>query len=438
MKEDSSMKKLIALLLVAMMAFGMVAVAESAEGPSALVLTMDNMKCVTTQKGLENTTELKDLSVMMALNTVPALTLTTGAYVGEDALAFAVMKLADSKVQVAINGVDKTFEQDYPQQVGDTTVVANMIRNLLPSMASNQLPLINAVEVPKMDLTSLVSAFSTGETEENGAKVTSFTIPEMIISMLVSQAADMANSATEQAPQMQMLADLLDSFEESGMGISLDGKLTDTAAEQTCEIGVMISANGQKAEAPTVVLTATSAQNNFSLNLAAPNGDGMYTLGDIKFVSDPAKNTMDLNADIMGMLTSTVSFDQADGVQHIQSTDEFLGTTIKCNVEYGRDKDGVDYSNAVLEMGENRYSVTNTATTDEQGSTNGTTTVEIENSTQKTVFSADLHETLGEYDSGFQMPTQTAPLSELDSAQVQEALKPLMDYISSVVTPEAA
>lgn len=432
------MKKFLALMLAALMLFGMTAVAETADdGKTALVISLDNINLNVTNNGEQNAIALDDFSLMLAIDTANELEMTLAAYKGEEALAFAVAKFVENKMLLSFSNLDKTYEADIPQNgvtpAGDFNT---LMRMLLPELAKAKPGMIDAVEIPKADLSGLFSMFSTDTTTENGATVTEFSIPSDVVDMLIDQISGVISAAAEQNPQVAVATQVIDSFKESGMKLSFAGNLTDTDDKQVCQIGVYVSTGEEAAEAPTLVLTTTSQKNSFAIELSS--GDGSTTMATVSLASDPASNSWSFNIDIMGMITVALNTAQEAGTQNIDLDCNLMGTIYTSSTSYGSADDGSDFMNNTTVFGESKTVTTINSVNDGEGITSGTINVESEANEFALTFSADFYQELGTYESGYEMPADTAPISELTQEQMNEAIKPLIEYFTSLATPEAA
>jgi len=438
------MKKMLALLLVAMMLLGMTAMAETTEPAApteatALVMTLDNVKYTEGADGVTAIRSLDDFSAMLAVDTTNGLEVTLGAYEGDDSLSFVVAKLEDKKVLVASNAMEETYAFDIPENVAaNVDQLPALVRAALPAFMGMEMPMINAVELPKADLSSFAKMIGGKTTEENGVATTTFAVPAAMVDMLIAQLDSALETAAEEMPGLAMVGQLLSSFQESGMSIEMNGTLTDTADKQVCELGVLISTAEQKAEVPAVVITTTSVQNSFSLGVSMPSGEEMYTVGGVDFNTDPGRNAMSLSLNALGMITADVAINQDGGQQNIVVDSNVFGSEYKTTTTYGTDADGKQFSTNTTTFGTTTISTTGTGEYQQDGTYAGTLELAIDDSYSKKTLSADYYVVLGTYDSGYQMPATIVPITQMDANTAEAALKPLIDYFNEASAKNAA
>ena len=435
------MKKMLAMLLAALMLLSMTAMAETtapAEA-TALMMTIDHVVYSVYSDGVTATRDLDGFSAMAALDATKDLELTLATYNGEEALSFLVAKLADGKLHLASNAAEETYAIDIPEAAAATVdQLPGLVKAALPALVGMKLPMINAVKLPKVDLSAVMSMFGSQPTVENGVTTTPFTVPSTVIDMLIQQLSTSLKAAAAQNQSLAMVSQLVESFKQSGMSISLGGSLVDTADQQTCEVGVYISTAEQAAEAPTLVLTTTSVENSFSLDVSMPNDDSMYKVGGVAFASDPAANTMRLSMDAMGMVSTTVDCAQKDNQQSITVNYSMFGSEYTAVTTYGVDAEGKQFTNSTGTIGNLTVTANATGELQEDGSYAGTLEYVLDDGYTKKTYTADYYQVLGTYDSGYNMPATIVPITEMDGTKAQAAVKPLIDYFNTTFADNAA
>ena len=431
------MKKLLALLLAALMLLGMTAVAETAgDQPSALICTIDNVNITTTQNGETAEVPMQDFAVQFALDAAEDPTLAAGAFKGDESLAFAMAKLSDGKALVSLYGLDETYEAEIPEQYAEQiATLGPNLKMMLPLMLTGSMPMISIPSMGKIDLSALVGAFATDTTQDGDATSIAFEVPEAVVSALLDQIVQAAGSA-EGTPAASFV-DMINGLKESGMAISLKGNLKDTPDEQTAEIGVYLSTEDAPAEAPAVVLSTDSVQDKLSLTLSMPSGEDMFDMANVVVTTDADANAMALNLDMMGMITAELTIGQADDAQNIAVKFDAIGTSASFSTTYATAEDGSSFANTSLVFGDTNIDLASQGTRTETTYT-GTIGAKVTTQDNQFEFNADYYEELGTYDSGNEMPAEIAPIEELDQGRANEAIKPLIDYFTSVFTPNAA
>ena len=400
---------------------------------------MDNVKFTEGADGVTAIRSLDDFNAMLALDTTNGLELTLAAYDGEESLSFLVAKLEDNKIYVASNAVEETYAFDIPENAAaNVDQLPAMVRMALPAMVGMQMPMINAVPLPKADLSAVVKMMGGQTTEENGVTTTTFSVPAAMVDMLIAQLSSAADSAAEQMPALGLVGQLLNSYKESGMSIELNGTLSDSADQQICEVGVYVSTADQKAEVPTLVITTTSVENSFSLAIAMPNGEEMYTVGGIDFVTDPAKNAMTLSANALGMIAGDLTVNQEGSQQNIIMNGDMFGEAYNLTYAYGTDADGKQFSTSTSTFGKNTMTTNTIGELQQDGTYAGTIEYVMDDGNTKKTASADFLVALGTYDSGYNMPATIVPITEMDATTAEATLKPLIDYFNTASTEKAA
>lgn len=432
------MKKIVALLLSVLMILSMAAVAEEALDP-ALVTRVSNLVIESTADGETSALNLEGLEAYISIDTTDGLSLVAQAFNGDDSLLLAVAKLVDTQIQLAIDGVDKTFAQDVAQLQGqDTAALGELLRPALPQLMNVKLPPIALGSLSKIDLVPVVGMLG-AETEGD---TTTFAVPSEIIDTLLDQLLDALKSTGSSIPGLDQVLPMLEQLRAAGMSLALSGQIVDAADQQTTRLEIYPVTNGETAEAAVAVLTLTSAQDALSLQVDIPSDEDVMTVATLN-VETAADNSAIATLDIAGMMQFSLAVYQDNGLQYVALTmDSGFEASFAVTLCYG-ENGAEDIFEVTFATGDDAGFdlIVNTTATEEgtQGSFELTTSGEDSG----LHVTADFEEFLGSIDLGdFTMPTEIVGMEELESEEnaeaLQTALMPLIQYISQVLTDAAA
>ena len=435
------MKKIVALLLSVLMLLSMAAIAEEAADDTALITCISNIAMENTVDGQTQTINLDGFEAYLSLDTADGLALVAQAFNGDDPLMLAVAKLVDTQVMVNIDGMDKTYVAEAAQFQGvDTAELSSNLHGLLPTLLQAKLPMVNIGSIPKADLTGLATMFG-GQTSGN---TTTFSIPAEMINMLIDQVVEAAKTSGSAIPGLDKVLPLIEQLRASGMSVAIEGSIVDEADKQTVTLNVYPVSGEETAEAPAAALTIASETDNFSLAVDVPNGETSATIAKLDIQTEPATSSLVATLDIAGMMQFNLAAFQEDEQQKFAFTmDNSMGDGFTVNLAYGKNGDA-DVMDLTFTFGEDVAfeAVANTAEA-EDGALEGSIEVTSVTPTNNIRFSADIACFIGSLDLGdYQMPANTASIDEFSSeesnAALQAALKPVMDYFSSLTVNTAA
>lgn len=424
------MKKLLALMLCAMLLLGAFAVAEEALDP-ALVNHISNIAIEVTGEGA-NTINLEGFEAFLTIDTADGLALVAQAYNGDDPLALAVAKLEGTQLKVAIDGVDKTYVADIPQLAGqDLTGLGEAVRGALPVLLNMTLPAINVGSLPKLDLVPLVSMLGS-ETEGD---TTTFAIPAEIVDMVLDQLIEAVKGQAGSVPGLDQGLEMIEQLRASGNSIALAGKIVDAGDSQTTTLEIYPVSNGQTAPDAIAVLTLNTVQDALTLAVDVSTGEELMTIANLSIETEAATNSCVATMDIAGMMQFNLAVFQEDGLQKVALTmDSGYDAGFGLTLTYGKSGNGdlIDITFAV--GGETAFEVVTNSTAISDKIHEGNIEITVATGDQNIHAAADVEEFLSSIDLGdFTMPAETAPIEELESDEsLQNALTPLIGYFSQI------
>ena len=432
------MKRMLAMMLALMMLLGMTAVAETAPAAadmsqSALISNLTGVTIDIENAGQVQHLDMADLGVSCVVDTEDTLRFLLTADKGDEILTFALAEIQDNKLRVGLKGIDRTFEYDIPEVPGmDMASLTNVIRQNLPALMGQRMPEIKVTALPKIDLSTLLP----GETTEaDGVRTTAVDISAEMVSMVLSMVVQLAKTSTENVPQGKQAIEYLEQLINNGFSFAVKGTITDTDAEQSANIGIYMSDNGETAEAPTLLLNTTTAENSATLAIDLPSEDSSYTVGQLSVVTDPEAETLDSTLDIAGMISLALKMHKHDDLQCVDLTLQAPGTDAKNTLEYGV-QDGQDYYAFKSEMGEgNSFNCVVTGNAIDNGYS-GAIAFNTKGTDSGVAFNASYFELLGDLDlatalNGYELPTETATFDTLTSDEINSVISPILEAIQA-------
>ena len=431
------MKKTIALLLAMLMLFSFAAFAEEAPAHTTLLAELSNISLqLAPAEGEAESGELTGLMLYGGLCADEELNLILEADTDET-LAMAVCQMTKEAFNFAMQGLDKVYTTDiseYTENI-DMAELTESVRNLLPALMKMQLPMLPALNIPKLDLSILPMMMPASDGSEN-----SFEVPWETLSVLVDQLIQNADVVTSKVPQLGQFIQLLSQLKDSGYGIALKGQVADAGDSQTTTVDLHLVQGENVSPEALATLTFVTMQNSVTLTLSMTAEGGSTTLMEIKLVSDPETAEIDFTIDIMGgMANFAVSAYAEDGMQRIALDLQAQGTgNVSLELGYGKQADMMD--TMLVNFGANTSAVNAafslsgaTALVDDE-TRQGSMLLSV-TAPDGTQFSgtADLTIVLTDADmSAFEMPAETADISELKDADFSAAFQPLMEYLGTL------
>lgn len=426
------MKKAVALLLSVLMILGMTAVAEVAPDAAlepALIADIENIAFEMTAGGSTLSRTLDGFEAYLSIDTSDGLALVAQAFNGDDSLLLALAKLVGNQLQIGVDGVDKTYVIDIPQVNEDTAGLGEALRPVLPELLKMQMPMIDMVSLPKLDLTPYLGMFAV----DNGDDTIGFTVPHEAVDLLLEQLLTLARDGAESVPAAKQALEMLDQLHAAGMSFTLNGTVTDDGETQTVSVSAYQVNGEQTAETPVVIVNLTSAQDALTLTVDIPLEGQTLTVASLDISTDVAANALDATLEIGGMMQFNLALYREDDLQKAAMTLE-------------ADEEGFAVSLAYnASMTELSFAVDNTAqidiaaTVDEQGDDYcaGTLAFTLTDTDSTVRVTADYEEFLGSNQlGGYTLPVAVAPIETLQNTEeaeaLQAALAPLFGYFAQV------
>ena len=417
---------------------GAVEVVAVPTGP-ALTTELRNVTLTTSVGGRTEALPLDDLWASATLDTTDRLQAGIGVYQGVEALAFVQSRLEGDRLQLSFDGLDATYETAIPGLAGQNTFALPLVvRALLPTLMVQSMAPIHAFSFPKLDLTALAQPYVVDTRLENGATIRKLSVPEAQVAEALERLSAEVSASADRFPDAELLSGLLDSYRDSGVHISLDGAITDRGYEQTSELDVMITSNGEAAESPTFVLNTRSIENSFEVSFGMPNEGNTYELARFAIDSDTETDTMALTMNAMGVLTADVSIaPDRDGMQTMSMNVAAFGNATRLRLEYGfRDEQYV-----VSVSGDNgprgSFQIDVAGQPDEMGAFVGLLSIFSYNGVRRVELEADFTQRMGESGlDGRAMPREILPIDALTSDDLAYAFEPLTETLGAIFGAE--
>ena len=434
------MKKIIALLLSLMMLLGMAAFAEEELDP-ALVCCISNIVIEATTNGETTAMNLEGLETYLSLDTSDGLALVAQAFNGDDSLLLALAKVVGTQMHFSIEGMDKTYVADVPNLQGqDTAGLGESIRPMLPALLDLQLPMIDVGSLPKLDLVPVVSMVG-AQTEGD---ITTFSMPSEIIDALLDQILEALKGTETSVPGMEQALAMLEQLRASGMSVALSGQVVNAADKQTTTLDIYPVTNGQTAESAVMTLTLTSAEDDLTLAVDVNNGAQVMNVAQLQIQTEAATKSLVGTLDIAGMMKFDLALFREGGLQKATLTLESnMDASFALTLAYGKDG-GQDMMDLSFAAGEDAaFEIVTHSAAGSDGAVQGTMEVSAAGNGSSFHVTADFEKFLGSLDlGGYELPAETAPIEEIQSAEnseaLQTALAPVIEYFNQVMVNAAA
>lgn len=429
------MRKLIALLLI-MLLLGMSAVAEEAQD-TALVTFISNIEL---ESGTGAPTRLDGFEAYLSIDTADGLALVGQAFNGDESLALAVAKLAGSQLKIGIDGLDMAYALDLPQLAGqDTRALGELFRPVLPELLDARLPMIDVPSLPKLDVTALLSMVNTAVSEDG---TISFSVPHELIDGLLDQVVQIGSAYAQNVQGLSEALSLVEQLRESGTSVALRGTVMDIGDSQYIRAEIYPVTGGQTAESPAAFVNITSAQD--TLSVAVNAADAVESgLASLDVMTDVEQNALSASLDIVDKMRYALGVYREDDLQKVTLTVESAGMNLAAAVKYGKN-DGNDVTDFTLTAGED-FGLELKSETAPVSDVSNAGVFELTADVQGNHFrlNANVETFLGYLDlGGYTLPENTESIEALsearDSAALQSAIQPLMEYIGMAFPGAAA
>ena len=422
------MKRWIATILVlALLALlGAPAMAED----NAAVLMLDNVRV---QSG-DQTVDVQDLAVSLVLENVgdlPALALLIDG-AGEP-LATAIAQLTTQQLIIEVDGMDYGYAAGLPSaqaaqlaQVGQAGL-AQLIPALLPMLNEMTLPTFTGADIPRLDLTGVLSEYIT----MTGNGTSEFEIPAGVIDDLLDQALQLARAQGKNLSQLDTAIELLEGLKAEGKGIAIKGTIADDGSVQKID-GDILLINGKGKTSNVAGVSFISAMNSWRLAVSVRKGFLTLNVVTASLISRPAENRVDFGFSVFGGVDFSMALFTEDGLQKVTFVADGLGERARLEFDWGRQADG-DLVSLAAQFSDVDLSMVLKTAVEADGARTGSFVWGLTNGDSAAGLSADVTMYTGEgIDlSGIAIPEDLRPIDQFDADAVAAAFKPVSEYISS-------
>ena len=416
------MKRILAITLTLFMLLGMTAIAEEAAGTAA-IMTIDNITLETQGQKIA----LDGLVAHLALDVIDGAPSLVGMVDGSDEpLLTAIAQLRDGKMLATIDGLGYAIGEDIPataaQQLGQLT---EQMPQIIAGLDEAKLPPIPGIPIPKVDMSALLTSFSTGDG--------TFEIPYTVLSALLSQVSSLGRTIGSSIPNSEAVFGLIDQLVQSGLSVTSRGTIDDDGATQTVSGDIYLVQGDTEGDAPVASLTLASSENNFVITVSVDMGGGAAPVATISLISDPQAAELHLLADVGGMVNLGFDIYSEDGLQKVAMALSGSGEQVDLEFGYGVQEgdDVVTLSGAVNDGTAFGFSTVTAVGSD--GVRTGTMSVYATQNGEQYFFAGDLTMYTGADIglAGYTMPTEIRDPNSVDNEAVNALLQPVADYIGN-------
>ncbi len=433
------MKKVLAVALALMMLLASAAFAETAN-----VATLSNFNLLVSSADGSMTVDLSGLKADIAMglaNDAPIIQLDVSGD-GEKLLG-AVVQFIEGKMALAIDGVSRPIVADMGPTAGQAQETLNELFANLDQFGDVKLPAFTGVSIPKVDLMQVPALFgTTPTTDANGVQNAEFDIPYEMVKQLLDMVLPMI---PEQA--IEQLGPVLDQLKSGAIGFALKGKVADDGNAAEMLVDIYMVQNGVTADAPALALYFASAENSDSFEVQMYQEGQAVTLAQVDVASDPAAATLDVGLDLMGQVKLNFSLYPQDGAQVAALAVTAEGETINASLTYGEEGEK-EYADFAFELPSQDVaaSIHLDETPDGNGNKAGALEVSVAAQGQTVNLTCDVVEgkgdvefrPIGSLDNAIDANNATDADNAQVSAELESAIAPLMNYISSLEAQPAA
>lgn len=424
------MKKLVAILLAALMLLAPVALAEN----TAAILTLTDI--VATNGG--ESVPLTGLCITAAIDAENDPTFILTADDGTDYLAAAAMRIdAKGQMDITLENLDATYTADImslASQQGIDSSVAGMasqsyeelpelMRTLVPAMDELVLPAFSGVTIPKMDLSELLSGFITGES--NG--VSEFTIHYGQFVSLLDMVKQYASLAGSQIPNLDEVLSAIDEMKANGQGFMVRGTIEDNGRRQNVTASLIPVDNFVEMDSAVLKLSVSSEENTI-VAIGMPEGQSGVPMFILNLLSDPAKPSLTAEMSI-GEASISFRLFPEDGLQKMTFDVSSDGEdAFKVAFGYGN-TNGRDLLNFEAFGGGSALSLNFDTAMGADGVRTGTVSFTADDVVITGNIAMQLSE---EAPVEIAWPENRVSIEELDGEAMNEAMAPLMAYFENL------
>jgi len=420
------MRKLLAVLLAMLMLLGTAALAEQ----EAAVMVVDHMQL----ENMGQRVEIKDMGARLALQNVgdlPAVALRIDG--GGAPLFTAVGQLEASRFNFAVAGMDKGYTAEIPaEQVAGLSELgeggmAALIPTLLPLLDQMALPGLSSVNIPKVDLSGVLAAYSTGKG--------TFEIPAEQSAQLLDQALEFARAQGNNLAQLDKATQMLEDLKKKGTGVAIRGTIEDRGATQKVVAGIHMAHNGKVDNGQTARITLESRQNSTEVAVAVVKFGIPFTLASASLNANPARAEASFDLSVIGGTYINIDAYVEGGMNKITFTGSVGSSYGSAEVAYGQ-QGGSDVLSFSCLIGGVDMSFVITTAKGADGARTGDMVLNVADGLSDIVVRGDLTLYTGDAVDlgGFAMPAELSPVSEMtkaDTDAIGKAFAPVTNYVNA-------
>ena len=321
------MKKMIAVVLAALMLLTSFAVAESG---TMTLIELSNIN-------IAGIADLAGLEVKLATGNGKA----QAEFVGDGQSLMAVSaQLVDGQLLIGGEGVANTYAVDLSQAnlPAEAMDVLPQLFDIGLLLKDFVLPPFPGVNIPMLPIATLLGSAGASPTEDGGMRLDISS--EQLMSLLdmgISMAQMYGGSASAQIDQVKQLVDQL---KQSGTSADLTIIAKDEADASTVDLYIIPVQDGNASDTYIARLNLQSQVNLDTLTVYLNQGSEV-ALGTAVLESDPAAPALSLNINVMDQASFTFALTADSGLQDVTFAVDAQGTNVTLRLTYGP-QDGRD------------------------------------------------------------------------------------------------
>lgn len=437
------MKKLIAVALAMLMLLASAACAETVD-----VFTLSDPYLELTQGGQTMTVDMAGLQLQLSAGMsgqVPTVQIDVTN--GEEELLGAVMQIQDGRILLDVDGVSNTYSIAMPAEMaGQAQQGYDMLFENVAALHSLKLPAIPGVAIPKLDIVTPLSMLLTEAGSDGDAQLYSFSLPYTMINQILAQVAPMIEEMASNVPNISQITGSLSQLADSNSGVTIEGKVTDSAESTDLVAEFYPVQDGQQAAEAVGALMFSTAQNELAIEADMYQGAQNVRLGYVGLTSEPDDKTITLNINVMDQLTFDVAVYPEEDLQAIAADLEAAGQNISLYFAYGNaDGEDVAMFNATMPDVFD-LNVSESTVEDADGNKAGDLYVSAQAAGSQFDLSAAVTDVLADAQlrsvsdaaNAIELTTLTEEQSQQFSSELQNALGGVMAYLNSLEAQPAA
>ena len=421
------MKKLFAILLAALLLLNVAALAEG----HAATLTANNIRVEAEGQKIV----IPGMDFILGLDNVNGLP-SIALLIDDDGqrVFTALGQLTSRQFNFAVSGMNNGFYALLPAeaagtlaQVGDAGL-AMMLPQLLPGLDEIALPPFTGVEIPKVDLGDILSAYITNR---NGDSY-DFDIPYEEVYNLLDQVLRLAREQGTNVDQVDEALQTLEQLKAMNMGFALKGNVADDGSTLTATADVYLVQNGVTSPGEVATIILTSSQNDFRIGMTVSENGAKIDVLNMSLVSDPAAATLDFDMNIASEILVSFDLYSEDGLQKAVLGIDGGDDSMRFEFDYGQ-QGGKDIVILSIDAQGVRFDLSVNSVMGADNVRTGEMSLAVNYAGSGVLITADIEmRTDGTLDVGsFTMPGDLQPFDQMDSNALVEAFNPVIERIQS-------